>query len=384
MRAALLAYLLHGGADFRSAGVSTYARNLAESLPIAPNAGSVDVFHGSDAPVLRGATSRSVPFPTSNPFVRVAWEQAGFPLLSLAGRYDVIHGTVNVVPMACRPARVVTIHDLSFVRHPERFRKSRSAYLVPAVRASAAVADRIICVSENTRRDVLDLLGVSPEKVEVIPPGVPATFKPLPRDEASDFLRAKFGNRPYLLHVGTLEPRKNIDVLIDAFARLRARRDLPHLLVLVGARGWMYESLPELVVRRGLQDSVRFVDYVPQSDLPLWYNSAAVLVYPSAYEGFGLPVVEAMACGTPVVTTNGGSLAEVAGGASMVVSPGSVEELEVAVERVLDDAPLRSRLTAAGLERAARYSWPAAAQSTWEVYLAARDANRPVVRRWGR
>lgn len=368
MRVALLAYLLHAGRDYRAAGVSGYALQLAEALPAAARRSTVEVFHGSDAPPLRGVTVHPLPFPTSNPLLRVPWEQLAVPLLTGRGRFDLLHGTVNVVPVRSRAVKVVTVHDLSFLRHPERFRRSRVAYLTVAMRASAQVADRIICVSEHTRRDVIELLGVSGERVVVIPPGVASRFRPLARAEVEEFARRVLSGAPYILHVGTLEPRKNIDVLIAAFARLRRRRGFPHSLALVGARGWLYHGLYALVQRLDVEDAVRFVDYVSPEELPLWYNAAAVLAVPSAYEGFGFPVVEAMACGTPVITSDTSSLAEIAGEVSVVAGPGSVEELERALERVLDDAELRGRLIAAGLERAATFSWSRAAEATWKTY----------------
>jgi glycosyltransferase involved in cell wall biosynthesis len=168
-----------------------------------------------------------------------------------------------------------------------------------------------------------------------------------------------------------LEPRKNIDVLVRAFAALRSRLQLPHALVLIGARGWGYEPLFHLVASLGLQDDVRFVDYVAPGDLPLWYTCADLFAYPSVYEGFGLPVLEAMACGLPVVTTNSSSLRELAADAALIVEPGSPEALEQAMQRMLEDRALREQLRAGGLVRASAHSWEKTARETVRVYEAA-------------
>jgi glycosyltransferase involved in cell wall biosynthesis len=168
--------------------------------------------------------------------------------------------------------------------------------------------------------------------------------------------------------VGTLEPRKNIDVLIRAFAHVRRVLGVPHLLILAGARGWMYGPLFALVQDLALQEAVRFVDYVAPEELPLWYNGADLFAYPSAYEGFGLPLVEAMACGAPAVTSASSSLVEVSAGATLTVEPGSVETLQLAITRVLEDPTLAADLRRRGIERAAAFSWRSTAEQTVGVY----------------
>jgi glycosyltransferase involved in cell wall biosynthesis len=201
-----------------------------------------------------------------------------------------------------------------------------------------------------------------------VPLGVDPSFRP---DASSGDKPCPLGGRPYILHVGTLEPRKNIDVLIRAFARLRETLDLPHALALVGARGWDYEPLFALVARLGLDQHVHFADYVRPADLPLWYTGADLFAFPSVYEGFGLPVLEAMACGLPAVTTDSSSLRELAADAALVVEPGSSEALEEAMGRILEDRALRDRLRAKGLARAAEFSWEETARQTVRVYEAA-------------
>ena len=371
MRIGISAYLLHEGSDYRSAGVSTYVYQLLRHLPLVAPENRYIVFHGTDAPRLPQIESVVSPLPTARPLIRVLWERLVLPLEVRRHRLDVLHGTVNVLPELVGRPSVVTVHDLSFIRHPERFPRAKVSYLRWAVARSVRRATRVIAVSEHTRRDLLDLLGVAPERLSVIHQGVDSRFRPLPAEEIARFRRDKLGGRPYILHVGTLEPRKNLDVLIRAFAALRQKHRIPHLLALVGARGWMFQSLFDLVEELGLQADVCFVDYVPPSALPLWYNGADLFAYPSAYEGFGLPVLEAMACGLPTITTASSALAELAGNACLIVEPGSEEALEVAVARALDDTQLRASLRQAGLQRASGFRWDETARATLRVYQAA-------------
>jgi glycosyltransferase involved in cell wall biosynthesis len=212
----------------------------------------------------------------------------------------------------------------------------------------------------------VDLLGVPEGKISVVPLGVDERFRP-----DATVRPPLLGGRPYILHVGTLEPRKNIDILIRAYALLRRRTALPHALALVGSRGWGYAPIFELVDRLGLRPHVEFVDYVGPDQLPLWYTGADLFAYPSVYEGFGLPVLEAMACGLPVVTTDSSSLREVAADAALLVEPGSPEALEEAMGRMLEDGALRDRLSEKGRQRASCFTWEATARRTAQVYEAA-------------
>jgi glycosyltransferase involved in cell wall biosynthesis len=368
VRVGLVAYLLHEGRDYRSAGVSRYANRLLEALVRTCPDNEYAAFVGPDAPALPGAMALSTRAPTNRAPVRILWEQLVLPLQVPAARVDIIHGLVNVIPFAVRRPSVVTIHDLAFLRHPERFRRGRAGYLRRAVPASARRAGAVIAVSESTRKDLVELTGVPEERVSVVYPAAGALFARLPEPRVARFRDERLGGRPYILYVGTLEPRKNVDILIRAFAAVRRALDLPHLLVLVGAPGWMHESLYELARAPELKNSVRFHGYAGSEELPLWYNGADLFVYPSAYEGFGLPVLEAMACGVPVITTSSSSLVEVAGGACMTVEPGSQEALEWAMRELLAGDDMRERLREAGLARAAQFSWARTAAETVGIY----------------
>lgn len=372
MRVGLIAYLFHGGADYRAAGVSTYTGQLLRHLPAAAPEHKYIAFAGKGAEIPPGVEAAPAPIRTVAPPARIAWEQLGFPLQAMRSRLDVIHGTVNVLPELARRASVITVHDLSFLRHPDRLSHRRKLYLDWAVSRSARRATRVIAVSQSTRNDLVDLLHIPEARISVVPLGVDPSFKPA---LSSDGRPRRLGGRPYVLHVGTLEPRKNIDVLIRAFARLRERRDFPHALALVGARGWDYQPLFDLVERLHLRDHVHFADYVSPANLPLWYTDADLFAFPSVFEGFGLPVLEAMACGLPVVTTDSSGLRELAADAALVVEPGSSEALEEAMGRILEDRALRDRLRAKGLARAAGFTWEETARLTARVYEAAHGAN---------
>jgi len=276
-----------------------------------------------------------------------------------------------VLPPVLRARTVLTVHDLSFLRVPQYAHPVLRAYLERVVPRSVGRADLILADSENTQRDVIDLLGVAEERVRVIYPGVEARFRPVTDPTILATVRTRYRlERPFILGLGTLEPRKNWAGLIEAYARLVERWRVAHDLVIVGGKGWLYEPIFQKVGELGLGDRVRFVGHAGDDDLPALYSLAACLAYPSFYEGFGIPVIEAMACGTPVVTTPVSSLPEAGGEAALYVEPGDSEALAEALERVTCDEGLRAHLRAAGLAQAKRFTWEAAAQQLLAAYRA--------------
>jgi glycosyltransferase involved in cell wall biosynthesis len=367
MRVGIAAYLLHSGRDYRAAGVSVYTHRLIEHLPAAAPSHCFLAFVGRDAPRLPVDVEVS-PLPTWQPAIRILWEQMALPLLCRARGVDVLHGTVNALPFEARVPCVVTVHDLSFLRYPDRFRTARRLYQRVATTTSVRQAKHVIAVSEHTRRDLLELLAVPPERVSVVHSGIDSAFTTVPCETVEAFRQERLNGRRIILFVGTLEPRKNLDLLIRAFAAVRRELGIAHALVLAGARGWSFQQLFSLVEDLGLEDAVQFVDYVHPSELPLWYNAADLFAYPSAYEGFGLPVAEAMACGVPVITTAASALIEVAGDACLTVEPGSEEALRAGMTRLMSDEGLRRDLRERGLRRSARFSWKESARATARVY----------------
>ncbi len=361
---ALNAQLLHGGASYRSAGIHHYIANLLRHLPAADPSFRYTALVGSQAPALEGLDVRRTRLPTRRPWVRVLWEQLLQPLVLARLRPDLQHALAFVAPVFSGHPGVVTVYDLSFRLMPEKFPIAQRLYLNTFTAHSLRRARRVIAISQSTRADVVRLLGVPAAKVDVAYPGLGPEFRPLPRAEVERFRTQRGLPERFVLHLGTLEPRKGLATLIQAFHSLRAAQ--PGLsLVLAGGKGWGYASLFELVKTLGLEGLVHWPGYVPAEDLPWWYNAAAVLAYPSAYEGFGIPVVEALACGRPVVTTNVSSLPEAAGDAALLVPPGDAPALAEALAQALTLAPAD---LARGPAHAARFTWEATAAQTVESY----------------
>jgi glycosyltransferase involved in cell wall biosynthesis len=296
---------------------------------------------------------------------RILWEQAALTLLARRAGVDLVHGLAFSLPLAHSGPTVVTILDMSFALFRQHHAAARRVYLSQVTRASARKATAIIAISENTKRDVCRLLGVAPGKVEVIPCGVGSEFQPVAAAVKREF-RERRGLEPYILYLGTIEPRKNLVRLVQAYARMRCA-GAPKL-VIGGAPGWGYESVYGEVERLGLGDSVLFPGYVPPDEAPMWYAAAELFVYPSLYEGFGIPPLEAMASGTPVVAADSSSLPEVVSGAGVIVPPEDTQALTEAMATLLGDPTRRQELVALGLERARSYSWTHAAKATTALY----------------
>jgi alpha-1,3-rhamnosyl/mannosyltransferase len=282
---------------------------------------------------------------------------------------DVFHATNNIFPYRVRAARrVLTIHDLTLLLFPEWHPAERLARMVPALEPAVTRASHIITPSRSTRDDVLKLLPVDPERVSVIPEGVAPIFTPRPAAEVAARL-APLGLRAggYLLFMGTIEPRKNLLRLLRAIELTPATIGP---LVLAGGHGWNNAAIRATADRLARGGRVRSLGYVPDELRPILLSGARAFVYPSLYEGFGLPPLEAMACGTPVLTSNVSSLPEVVGDAALFVSPDDVDGLAAALARLWDDETLRADLRARGLAQARRFSWERTARSTLDVYRA--------------
>ena len=307
----------------------------------------------------------------SSRLARLAWEQTVLPRLLRRLNVDVLHSPHHHTPLVTRgPRRVVTFHDVTFLLLPERYSLARRLYMEGVTRAAARVADAIITPSQTVRQEVIDRLGIPSERVVALPEAAGPQYMPIEDEEILGRVRQKYQlPRRYILSVGSLEPGKNRTRLIHAYARLRGDGiDCP--LAVAGQPAWLYEGDFELVRRLGLDEQVRFLNYVPDEEMPALYSGAALLAFPSLHEGFGLPVLEAMACGTPVVTTNVSATAEVAGDAALLIDPQDVEALATAIGRVLSDEALQADLRARGLARAKEFSWQQTARQTIAVYEA--------------
>lgn len=303
-----------------------------------------------------------------SPALRLLWEQTVLPRLSWQEQIDVLHSLHYTRPLWLGCASVVTFHDMTFFLYPHLHTRSKRFFFPLATRFSARRAQAIIADSENTRQDIIRLLKVPKEMVFKVLLGVDPSFRPI-RDSS---LKRRIGEHyhlpeKFILYLGMVEPRKNLPLLIRAYKDL-VNRGFEEHLVLAGRFGWMYEDVLRLVETFGLQDLIHFTGYISQNDLPVVYNLARVFVYPTLYEGFGFPPLEAMACGVPVITTNVSSLPEIIGDAGILIPADDQEALVNAMERILKDRGLRDELASKGPLRAGLFTWESTARETIKVY----------------
>ncbi len=360
------------------AGIGRLVRNQVAALAELDRENEYVLLYARPDP---GAVPR---FPTAPNFARrevalrerwlaIAWHRAQIPFPAdwLTGPVELYHSPDFVLPPLRRARGILTVHDLAFLLRPDCADAALSAYLEEVVPRSVQRADFVIADSENTRNDVVVLLGVPPQQVEVVPGGVEERFEPVadPALLATARRHLKVGDAPFVLAVGLLEPRKNLNRLMDAFAILKKGGKLPdHKLVLAGSTGWLVDGILAHHAASPVRDDIVLPGFVPEELLPAVYSAAEVLAFPSLYEGFGLPILEAMACGTPVVASRTSCLPEVAEGAALLADPENTDALAVALELALTDEALRADLRAKGLERAAHYTWRGAAERLLQVY----------------
>lgn len=312
---------------------------------------------------------RSFPFPVrvSNLFIQFPW--LFLPILEKSfGSPDIVHGTNYTVFPLRNSRRVMTIYDLTFVRYPEYANATVKAYS-ERVKRCLQWTDLVLTISESSKRDIVDYLGVEADKVHVTPLASRYTADFLEKDLTKYEQESRYDfSKPYILFVSTIEPRKNIANLIKAFEYLKQKHKLEHQLVLIGQKGWLFEPIFAQIARSPYQNSIHHLSYLPNELVALFYAKADVFVYPSCYEGFGLPVLEAMTLGAPVVTANNSSLPEVAGDAALLVEPSQVTDLAEAILQVVSDRQLRDDLIRKGKQRSQRYTWKNTAEETLKAY----------------
>jgi glycosyltransferase involved in cell wall biosynthesis len=283
---------------------------------------------------------------------------------------DVLHVQFTSPPFAPCPV-VVSIHDLSFEHLPLTFKRRSRVQLHLTVRQSARKAARILTLSESVRQDIIDTYGIAPERVTTIPIAAPAHFRPVTDEEELQRVRHTYDIAgDYILSVGSIQPRKNLTRLVAAYARLRRERAEGRLpkLVIVGKQAWLYDETLRAIEEQGIGDLTMLTGYVPDADLPALYSGAVCFVYPSYFEGFGLPPLEAMQCGAPVIAGNRTSLPEVLGEAGLLVDPFDEAAIATAIARLIDDPDLRAELRVKGLKRARGFDWHETARRTLAVY----------------
>jgi glycosyltransferase involved in cell wall biosynthesis len=309
--------------------------------------------------------------------LRIGWMQLLASRVLRDLQPDVAHFTNGMIPPASPVPTVVTVHDMSLRLHPRCHPIRRLIINRPLIAVAIRTASAIVTVSESARRDLLQLHPTDPDRVSVVHEAAAPGFAPVLDRARLDAIARRYSlPKRFLLYVGTIEPRKNLLRLMQAFASAR-RQGMRHELVCVGAYGWSSRDLSASIDRLRIRDVVHFTGYVPADDLPSIYNLAEMFAFPSIYEGFGLPVIEAMACGTPVITSNTSSLGEIASGAAETVDPYSVDAIAAAMLRLAHDESWRAELRTRGLARARRFSWARTAREMLTVYRRAAGVTVP-------
>jgi len=368
----------------QGAGIGRYTRQLVRALlaldtrneyVLLTASGGLRATHLSFQSIAEHANVRRIDLPLSDRSLNILWHRLRLPLWVelVSGALDVFHSPDFALPPVHRARTLLTVHDLSFMRVPECSAPGLRSYLLRVVPASVRRADVVLADSESTRMDMIELLGVDPDRVRVIYAGVEPCFQRVRDQSVLEAVRNRYRlPARFVLGLGTLQPRKNFERLIAAYAQMRGEARSGLKLVIAGGLGWMCEGIFRRVEELGLQDEVLFSGYVADEDLPALYSMAEVFAFPSLYEGFGLPPLEAMACETPVVASNVSSLPEVLGDAALSVDPLDVPTLAQAMLRVLNDAALRAALVRRGVAQARKFTWEQAAGKLLEVYTEAR------------
>lgn len=360
----------------QGAGIGAYVRNLIAALLTQDTNDQYTLLTSGKPtgehqfPTAANVRGRSIFIPDR--YLNILWYrwQLPIPATLFAGATDIYHGPDFVLPPLPKKVRkVVTIHDLAFLEHPEYAVPSLAAYLRKVVPEAVAAADVVATVSSEVSRTLVTHFQTPREKLTVIPNGVAPYFRRITDPLLLNATRHKFDlKHPLVLGVGTLEPRKNHAGLIKAFYQAQKKKDGPAMLALAGGQGWLYEETRNLVAELKLERKVRFLGRVTDLELITLYSMADVFAFPSFFEGFGVPPLEAMACGVPVITSNTSSLPEVVGDAALLVDPNNIAALAQAIQTLLENEQLRSAMVQKGYRQAQKYTWDMSARRMIQVY----------------
>ncbi len=353
----------------RAGGPEVYSSNLIHALSMIDHENQYSVYLSEKGP-LKDYSGKG-----PNVIPRLMWGKSRWvvlpfsqPLEMMLHPVDLFHAT-SVAPPFCPAPFVLTVTELGFERHPEFFPRMMNLRLSKLSSWGARRAKRILSISEYTKNDLVEIYKIDPEKIIVTYCGVSERFRPLRDRSKIERVLEKYGiPSEYILYVGKLEARKNVARLLRAYHQLRQETRCPHKLVLVGNRSYLYSDIFETVDDLALQEDVWVLENIPRGELPAFYNGASLFVFPSLLEAFGLPPVEAMACGIPVVVSNTTSLPEIAGDAAFLVDPYSVPSIAEGMQEVLMDEKLRESLVEKGFRRANEFTWKKTAERTLEVY----------------
>lgn len=358
-------------------GPRTYVLGLITALLSIDRENEYIVFYNDPAHVGRFPAAREVVLNGKSPLARLWREHILLPLACRREGVDLLHCPKSAVPYFSPCPTVVTLHDLIPIRHPETEKAAARIYWRIQIPVAARRSSFVITDSEHARGEILEDFNLPPEKVAAVMLG----FDPLMTGERNidktETVRARYGlPENYILYVGTIQPRKNIISLIEAYNLLRQRREVAPKLVIVGRKGWLYDSLFERIKALGLSDEIIFTGFVPDEELPSIYDGAIIFAYLSLFEGFGLPPLEAMACGVPVIASNTTSIPEVVGDAALTVTPTDINSIVNAMETILESPELAERLKTKGLERVKLFSWEKCAQETLDIYKKTADSGK--------
>ena len=360
----------------QGAGIGAYVHNLVAALLAQDTENQYTL-------LTSGHTTAEHPFPSADNvhghnlllpdrYINILWYRMRIPVSAtlFTGKIDLYHGPDFVLPPLGKKVRkVVTVHDLAFLEHPEYAVPSLAAYLQKVVSEATQAADVVVTVSQDVSRTLIEHFHTPAEKLVVIPLGVQPYFRRITDPILLAATKHKFHLKyPLILAVGTQEPRKNHQGLIKAFYQAQKQKDGPAMLAIAGGTGWLYEETQQLVRDLKLEQKVRFLGRVTAHELVTLYSMADIFAFPSFFEGFGMPPLEAMACGAPVITSNTSSLPEVVGDAALKVDPHNVDELAQAITHLLQNPQLRDELRQKGYQRVQLYTWESTAQKTLHIY----------------
>jgi glycosyltransferase involved in cell wall biosynthesis len=353
----------------QAGGPETYEHGLLRSLVAVNGGNEYHVFCFSrEAAASFGLKGSNVRYHILDKGPRWFSTMSALPYRMITSEIDLLHATL-VPPLFSPKGYVFTMHCFSTFKHPEFYRPEHARRLNRLMIRGMGKARLILCVSNNVKELIAEEFRIPEDRLEVVYNGVSDAFQPMANDRARAKVETAYGiDRPYMLFTGQLKKRKNIGRILEAFARFRANGNNDFALVLAGRRDWSSGDLDTVIDRLGIRPWVHELGHLDNAELPALYSAAEVSVFPSLWEGFGIPVIESMACGTPVITSNLSCLPEVAGGQAVLVDPYSVEEITDAMERTTQDSGLRERLIAGGLARAREFSWRETAKQTLRAY----------------
>lgn len=360
----------------QGAGIGQYVRCLVDAMLAQDTSNQYTLITSGRPtqehafPVASNVHGHSVGLPDR--YLNILWYRWRFPLYAnyFTGPMDIYHGLdFGLPPLKGKQHKVVTVYDLAFLEHPETAVPSLATYLNKVVSEAVAAADVVAAISYTTKQALITHYKASPEKITVIPCGVGPQFQRITDQTRLEDTRRKFKlEHPFIFSVGTLEPRKNHLGLIKAFYKAQQSTKITMMLAIAGGKGWMYEETQNLVAELKLENKVRFLGRVSESELITLYSLADIFAFPSFFEGFGIPPLEAMACGSPVITSNTSSLPEIAGNAALLVDPHDIHAISQAITEVMENETLREDLRQRGYAQAQRYTWSQAATKMLSVY----------------